>query len=62
MRKIREPRLHITFYMPEDLYNRLEQYALKYVGRTYGKNEIIIQALDEFLKRKERGPVGGISL
>ena len=51
MRKAREPRTHITLYLPESLQERLERYMLNYIGRLYGKNEIINQALDEFLTR-----------
>jgi hypothetical protein len=44
--------MHITLHLPKALYDRLAQYVLKYVGTTYGKNETINQALDEFLKKK----------
>ena len=38
-------------YLPPDLLKRLAQYQVDTVGRLYGRNEIIVQAIEEFLKR-----------
>ncbi|MGA3327065.1 MAG: hypothetical protein ABSF45_21585 [Terriglobia bacterium] len=38
-------------YLPADLFKRLAQYQVDKVGRLYGRNEIIIQAIDEFLRK-----------
>jgi metal-responsive CopG/Arc/MetJ family transcriptional regulator len=38
-------------YLPPDLLRRLAQYQVDRTGRLYGRNEIIIQAIEEFLKR-----------
>jgi|GEM_PF-1951314 metal-responsive CopG/Arc/MetJ family transcriptional regulator len=45
-----EKKKHTGVYLPADLLRRLAQYQVDKAGRLYGRNEIIIQAIEEFLK------------
>ena len=45
-----EKKKHSGVYLPADLLRRLAQYQVDKAGRLYGRNEIIIQAIEEFLK------------
>ena len=42
---------HTAVYLPPELLRRLAQYQLDKTGGTYGRNEIVIQAIEEFLKK-----------
>ena len=44
---------HTGVYLPPDLLRRLAQYQIDKAGSLYGRNEIIIQAIDEFLKKNK---------
>lgn len=44
---------HTGIYLPPDLLRRLAQYQVDKAGRLYGRNEIIIQAIEQFLKRNK---------
>lgn len=41
---------HTAVYLPHDLLRRLGQYQLDKTGSFHGRNEIIVQAIDSFLK------------
>jgi len=45
-----EKKKHSGVYLPADLLRRLAQHQVDKAGRLYGRNEIIIQAIEEFLK------------
>ncbi len=44
---------HTAVYLPPELLRRLSQYQVDTSGRLYGRNEIIVQAIDEFLKKRK---------
>ncbi len=44
---------HTGVYLPPDLLRRLGQYQLDKTGSFRGRNEIIIQAIDAFLKKEK---------
>ncbi len=44
---------HTGVYLPPDLLKRLAQFQVDKAGGLYGRNEIIIRAIDEFLKRNK---------
>jgi len=44
---------HTGVYLPSDLLKRLAQFQVDKSGGLYGRNEIIIRAIDEFLKRNK---------
>ena len=44
---------HTGVYLPPDLLRRLGQYQLDKTGGLRGRNEIIIQAIDVFLKKEK---------
>lgn len=46
-----EKKKHIGIYLPAELLRRLAEYQFKKTGSTYGRNEVIIQAIEDFLKR-----------
>lgn len=54
MEPVTETKKHTAVYLPSDLLRRLGQYQLdKTGGLQRGRNEIIIQAIDNFLKREK---------
>jgi hypothetical protein len=44
---------HTGVYLPPELLRRLGQYQLDKTGSLRGRNEIIIQAIDAFLKKEK---------
>ena len=44
---------HTAVYLPPDLLRRLGQYQLDKTGSLHGRNGIIIQAIDSFLKKEK---------
>ncbi len=44
---------HTAVYLPPELLRRLGQYQLDKVGSLRGRNDIIIQAIDGFLKKEK---------
>ena len=48
-----EAKKHTAVYLPSDLLRRLGQYQLDKIGSLHGRNEIIIQAIDGFLKKEK---------
>ena len=52
MKKLKEPSMHMTLHMPVSLHKRLDTYMLRFIGRTYGKNDVINTILDQFLYNK----------
>jgi metal-responsive CopG/Arc/MetJ family transcriptional regulator len=44
---------HTAVYLPQELLRRLGQYQLDKTGAFRGRNEIIIQAIDAFLKKEK---------
>ncbi len=44
---------HTAVYLPPELLRRLGQYQLDKIGSLRGRNEIIIQAIDSFLKKEK---------
>lgn len=46
-----EKKKHTGVYLPPDLLKRLSQFQVDKSGSLYGRNEIIIQAIDEFLRK-----------
>jgi len=44
---------HTAVYLPQELLRRLGQYQLDKTGSFRGRNEIIIQAIDSFLKKEK---------
>ncbi len=48
-----EAKKHTAVYLPADLLRRLGQYQLDKTGSLHGRNEIIIQAIDSFLKKEK---------
>jgi hypothetical protein len=44
---------HTAVYLPPELLRRLGQYQLDKTGSFRGRNEIIIQAIDSFLKKEK---------
>lgn len=42
-----------TLYIPNEVYEDLTRYMEQYVGTTYGRNSIIVQAIQEFLASKQ---------
>ncbi len=46
-----EKKKHTGVYLPPDLLRRLAQYQVDKAGSLYGRNEIIVQAIDEFLRK-----------
>jgi len=46
-----EKKKHTGVYLPPALLRRLAQYQVDKAGSLYGRNEIVIQAIEEFLKK-----------
>jgi len=42
---------HTGVYLPPELIQRLARFQIEKQGTLYGRNEIIIQAIEEFLKK-----------
>lgn len=54
METVTETKKHTAVYLPPDLLRRLGQYQLDTTGGLQrGRNEIIIQAIDIFLKKEK---------
>ena len=43
---------HTGLYLPVDLLRRVAQYQLDKTGTAYGRNAVVIRAIEEFLKRE----------
>lgn len=48
-----EKKKHTAVYLPPELLRRLGQYQLDKTGSFRGRNEIIIQAIDHYLKKEK---------
>ena len=48
-----EKKKHTAVYLPPELLGRLGHYQLDKTGSFHGRNEIIIQAIDSFLKKEK---------
>lgn len=48
-----EKKKHTAVYLPPELLRRLGHYQLDKTGSFHGRNEIIIQAIDSFLKKEK---------
>ena len=53
METVAETKKHTAVYLPPDLLRRLGQYQLDKTGGLRGRNEIIIQAIDTYLKKEK---------
>jgi hypothetical protein len=49
----KEKQISMLLYMPETLRNQLDVYMMDHFGRTYGRNEVINAALDEYINRAQ---------
>jgi hypothetical protein len=45
---------HTAIYLPPDLLRRLAEYQLRITGSPYGRNRIVIEAIEAFLKKKDK--------
>ena len=48
-----EKKKHTAVYLPPDLLLRLGQYQLDKTSGIHGRNEIIIKAIEAFLKKEK---------
>ncbi|MGO9272840.1 MAG: hypothetical protein ACLQOO_21820 [Terriglobia bacterium] len=44
---------HTAVYLPPELLRRLSQYQVDKSGTLYGRNEIIVQAIEDFLRKRK---------
>ena len=52
-KKQMQKKKHTAVYLPPEMLRRLGQYQLDKTGGLHGRNDIIIRAIDSFLKKEK---------
>ena len=52
-KKQMQKKKHTAVYLPLEMLRRLGQYQLDKTGSFHGRNDIIIRAIDRFLKKEK---------
>lgn len=52
MRKLDTPNKTVTLHIRPALLERLDNYMLDYIGKAYGRNAIISDAITEYLDKR----------